>query len=606
MSVRAFFTTMALVLLVVSAWGASQPEALALGASEQSGVIAEVALDKAMYRPGEPVRIEVRFANRSGVNIWNGTVTVSFKHLDREAGPRQTSYYTVNAGETAVVSFVWSPPSDDYRGYMIEAEASDRFGNVTGRMNTAADVSSTWTKFPRYGFQSDFASRDSVSTVKRLELLKAFHINALQYYGSEGGEADAQTVADTLRTAKSFNMANLSYSAMNSAARGYEQDGGIDPRWGLYKRSNGTNQLSVQDSRTGQTLAFFHPADIGWQTYKLARERQLLSARGFDGWHADTFGNPGAVYTYSGEQANVKQSYADFVNSAKRAMGGAVVMNNYGGYGLEETAASQADLLFVELWESYGQSGYQDIKELVDRAMKAANGMKPVVLAGYMNYRHQLKYTEQSPGEFNLHGVLRADAAMFASGAAHFELGDDLRMLHSEIVPRRFLTMSDELKSKLKSYYDFLVAYENLLRDGQQHSAGKVAVGGVPYSPAAAPDTVWTFAKTGYGRDIIHFINLLGVSSKSWRDSNADQPAPQIKRNIPVKYYYGAGSIRSVQFASPDVAGGSSKPLAFSEGTDSSGKYVTFTIPSLEYWDMVYIEKADETGLSVDRAGKLL
>jgi dextranase len=59
--------------------------------------------------------------------------------------------------------------------------------------------------------------------------------------------------------------------------------------------------------------------------------------------------------------------------------------------------------------------------------------------------------------------------------------------------------------------------------------------------------------------------------------------------NLTVKYY-AIKTVKSVTFASPDVNGGRSMSLPFTTGSDSGGSYVTFTIPSLLYWDMVYMK----------------
>ena len=79
------------------------------------------------------------------------------------------------------------------------------------------------------------------------------------------------------------------------------------------------------------------------------------------------------------------------------------------------------------------------------------------VLAAYLNY-------EAQEGEFNTPSVLMADAVIFAFGGAHLELGE--HMLSSEYFPSTKLSVSSELESKLLEYYDFLTAYQNVLRDG--------------------------------------------------------------------------------------------------------------------------------------------
>ena len=66
---------------------------------------------------------------------------------------------------------------------------------------------------------------------------------------------------------------------------------------------------------------------------------------------------------------------------------------------------------------------------------------------------------------FNTPAVLLADATIFASGASHIELGDGSRMLSSEYFPADTkFAVSPELSMQLRHYYDFLTAYENVLR----------------------------------------------------------------------------------------------------------------------------------------------
>jgi dextranase len=41
--------------------------------------------------------------------------------------------------------------------------------------------------------------------------------------------------------------------------------------------------------------------------------------------------------------------------------------------------------------------------------------------------------------------------------------------------------------------------------------------------------------------------------------------------------------------ASPDVDHGAAHELAAIAGTDQRGSYVSFTVPSLEYWDLIWL-----------------
>lgn len=62
-------------------------------------------------------------------------------------------------------------------------------------------------------------------------------------------------------------------------------------------------------------------------------------------------------------------------------------------------------------------------------------------------------------GEFNTPGILLTDAVMFALGGSHLELGGD-HMLCKEYFPNENLTMSEELKTAMVRYYDFLTSYQ--------------------------------------------------------------------------------------------------------------------------------------------------
>jgi len=41
--------------------------------------------------------------------------------------------------------------------------------------------------------------------------------------------------------------------------------------------------------------------------------------------------------------------------------------------------------------------------------------------------------------------------------------------------------------------------------------------------------------------------------------------------------------------ASPDIDGGKSLRLSISTGSDKKGRFISFSIPNLQYWDMIYL-----------------
>ncbi|BCG57678.1 glycoside hydrolase family 66 protein [Paenibacillus sp. URB8-2] len=129
-------------------------------------------------------------------------------------------------------------------------------------------------------------------------------------------------------------------------------------------------------------------------------------------------------------------------------------------------------------------------------------------------------------------------------------------------------------------------------------------------SPNGEAGKIWTISKAKDGYDIVHLINLKQNTSTRWRDDNATYVDPGVLSNVSVKIYY-EGSLAStpkVWWATPDSIGtdpanfqyGKANLLTqgsnWTTGSDANGNFITLTVPQLNYWDMIWIEKdADET-----------
>lgn len=89
---------------------------------------------------------------------------------------------------------------------------------------------------------------------------------------------------------------------------------------------------------------------------------------------------------------------------------------------------------------------------------------------------------------------------------------------------------------------------------------------------------------------MIQMINLLGVEQNDWRANEGIKETPEHINDFVVKYYPEA-EIDSVWLASPDDNDNRSTELTYQTGDDGGGTYIQFEVPSLEYWNMIYMKK---------------
>jgi dextranase len=459
-----------------------------------------------------------------------------------------------------------------------------------------------------YGYLSRYPSQSATASSNEVAWLYQYHVNYVQFYdwqwrhhwplagtvaspaASWGDIANrtiyGQTVNDFIAACHGYGMKAMSYNLLYGAYANYAVDGsGVSPQWGLYNSPGGAQwSFAMPGGWATSALVMFNPSNSLWQNYIFSRENDMFAVYGFDGWHVDELGDPGSPkYDYSGNSIDVWQTFVNFLNNAKSATGKRIIFNNVGGYGMFSVCNQTAeDAVYVECWEGNGQTTYNDLKTTIDNGLAWGNG-KPVVLAAYVN-------RGKTSGSFNAPGVLLCDAAIFASGGTHLELGDGGHMLCNEYFPNQTLSLSTSLANTLTNYYNFIVNYKRWLYGGLANSANTIALS-IPSTNIAAPNKVWAFAKARGGTNVLNFINLLGESSINWRDNLGTYPTPIPQSNFTAKYYFGGGAIDSVQLASPDFNNGAVLTLPFATGADAGGNYVQFTVPSLYYWDMIVIGK---------------
>lgn len=556
---------------------------------QQGKWVDELSTDQAAYAPGESVKLSLSLNEK----VKEGKILVQYKHLEETVKEEEIDLKDQD------ISWSWKPEKDDFKGYMVEVYVKQG-DEVIDHQNIGVDVSSDWAKFPRYGYLADFYDMEADQQAEVIDHLNRFHINGLQFYDwqykhekplkMEDGElADTwpdianrevsrETIERYISLAHDKNMKAMNYNLLFGSYENAEGEG-VKKEWGLFKDPDAEEQdHHPLPDNWASDIYLMDPSNKGWQDFIIKEEKQVFNHLDFDGWHVDQLGDRGVLWNGEGKTVDLSTTYVPFLNEAKKELGVDLVMNAVSQYA-QGYIASQApvDFLYSELWD--GHTTYSSLKGVIDQNSKYSKGKLNTVLAAYMNYD-----LSDSMGEFNTPGVLMTNAIIFASGGSHLELGEN--MLSKEYFPHKKLSMSDELNTELTRYYDFLVAYQNLLRDGVEETETEVKVeGDLSISNQPKLGSIWSFAKKKEDKELIHLINLTDSISLEWRDNEGTQPEPDEQNDIEVEVK-ADGKASKVWVATPDAYQGSPLEIDFKQKGDS----ITFTVPSLKYWDMVVID----------------
>ena len=545
-----------------------------------------LSTDKACYKPGETVTFTAV-----------GTVPADAKVRYRT----QTEVVAEQAasGQT----WTWTAPDTDFTGYLVDVYRTESDGSETVLGTIGVDVSSDWTRFPRYGFVATFdASKTAAGVIEQeMAFLNRCHINGVQFqdwhnkhHWPLGGTRDkldevykdianrdvyTSVIKKYIDVQHSYGMKAMFYNLCFGALSDAAQDG-VKEEWYLFKDTKHSQKDSHDLPDSWKSDIFLvDPANKEWQQYIGDRNDDVYANFDFDGYQIDQLGDRGNLYTFDGGKANLQRGYESFVKAMKeRHPGKRLVMNAVSSYGTYSIAQGDVDFLYNELWDS--ESSFSSIRDIIHNNELYGRHDLQTVFAAYMNYTKA-----DNPGEFNTPGVLLTDAVMFALGGSHLELGD--HMLCKEYFPNDNLTMSQELRDAIVRYYDFMTAYQNLLRGGGTETEAGVSstsdVKVAAWPPAIG--NVTTFARQVGDRKVVHLLNFMDADNLSWRDMNGTMPEPRLVEGLPLRMK-AAAKVNKIWVATPDALGGAMQELPFKQ----AGGEVTFTLPSLKYWTMIVIE----------------
>ena len=399
------------------------------------------------------------------------------------------------------------------------------------------------------------------------------------------------TVDGYIKAGHERNMKSLFYNLAYGALSDAEEDG-VSEEWYMFKDDNhGTIDTHILGSPFKSSIYLTNPGNDDWIDYIGQKTSDVYDVYDFDGYQIDQQGGRGTLYDYRGDVIDYESGFTKFIKAMKnKEPEKRLVMNAVGGFGGQEIADSEStDFFYVEVWDKPTDRGFEVISNTItgqDNLNK--NGGRKTILAAYMNY----DFGKIGRSYFNTPGVLMANAAIHAWGGAHLELGE--HMLCNEYFPNSNLTMNGELKKSMITFYDFITAYENLLRDGGNSWTGVDAVsltGEINFNQW--PPQKGNIATVGKNLDdgktsVIHLLNYTNAIHLDWCDTNADQQEQDLIENKEIELSIDgrSGTIKSVWCASPDFDFGVARTLEFTQNSDK----IKLTLPALKYWTMIVVE----------------
>ncbi len=541
--------------------------------------------NKPIYAPGESVQFEIK--DDLGVDV-----KVRYSHLGK----------VIHTESLSSKSWNWTPPSQDFKGYLV-----DLYKVVDGKEqileSIAIDVSSTWTKFPRYGFLSSYKKMSDAEINRNIEVLNRYRINGVQFYDwmYDHHKPLAGTVSNPWMTWPDLLGRTNSYYTVDSYINAIHNRGmkamfynlcfgvlkngpseGVKEEWYIYTDNKHQNKDNHHlDAPFRSSIFLTNPANVEWQEYIGKQHKDVYSVFNFDGYHIDQLGGRGTVYDYNGQEVDLRQTYGSFVNKMKEQNPSKFhAMNAVNQFGQEETIAKSAvDFLYTEIWSP--NNSYEQLANVLLNNHRYSDYKKNTVLAAYMNYDISNGF-----GFVNAPGILLTNSVIFAFGGSHIELGE--HYLANEYFPNNNLQMKTDLRLDLINYYDFLTAYENLLRDGGkfeninvQAVDDKMNLGNWP----VAEGQVAAVSKKFDDKDVIHLINFTNANSMDWGDKKGTQQEPTAIVNTSLKIET-SKAVSKVWFASPNYNKGVATELKF----EANGGSITVDLPYLKYWDMIVVE----------------
>lgn len=552
---------------------------------------------KAKFSRGEPVELIVEVGHPADAPA-EVELELTVMHLLQPVETIRRRVTCPARAGTVTVPVTVSPLQAEVAGYGVDVRLL-MDGKEIGLLSGAFDVADDWRKAPRYGFLSDFHPDEAGDTEDVLALCK-LHINLVQFYDwmyrhdrllpphspfedLMGRKLSLDVVREKIGLCHRFGMKAVAYGAVYAASREFLES---HPDWALYDSCG--RPLHLIDRFFIMNISEGSP----WRRHLIDQYRQAIEALDFDGIHMDTYGFPKTAVSRLDGTSRIErldEQFPGLIDETREALKEtgkdiALIFNNVGNWPVGDAARANQDVVYIEVWKPYER--YHHLRELIAGGRRDGGG-KPVILAAY------LKPFLDEPGERSQTAALLLTAVIAAHGGGHLLLGERFGALTQAYYPD-YAPLPEAFIRTMRTYFDFIVRYWNLLYDGEladvsmTHADGdnlEYAVENVPWSTYGEPDRVWIVIREKPGLKTVHLINLVGNDDYWNRGKHRPSPQRDIRLFILVEE-----RVRSVLIASPDEEMGRPRRAEFSLEDGPRGKRLVVTVPRLDIWTMIAVE----------------
>ncbi len=459
---------------------------------------------------------------------------------------------------------------------------------------TAFDVLNKSSESPRYGFVSHFTSFDVEKGILQMNKL---HLTLIQFYDwmyrhhelvprerffidPMNRKVDSEIVKNKISQIHNYNMKAIAYGAIYGAEEEY-----------LSKDKN--DLMIYNNDEEMMFIDIIGMMDISknteWRKHIIKEFARTIDEMDFDGIHLDQYGFPKYAKSVTNEYIDLAQEIPSFINDTidetEHLKEEVIIDFNYvNNWPIDTIKDSKQDFSYIEVWDP--NSTYNDLARIITEAKLYSNN-RPVVLAAYIHaFQEKFKMVEKEMS------TLYVMAVTYSQGAYPLLFGEENGVL-SDPYYVNYSKYTDEFFEKIRKYQDFIVKFKELLfaemRDISYTFANGINTEVVVKDQRTSSDfedkTIALKLYENAKFKTIHLINFIDQKNNLW---NTGKSKYSVLQDIVVEYLL-YGEIDGIYYASPDDDG-ILKSLDYTYIPHEQGKAVTFTVPTLSIWTMIYIK----------------